>query len=311
VQEEDGSFYYRRAVVEDLTQQQSIYLLPTSQPSVEVEFTLTDYSGRYDPSKTTLFIESPITKDFDGDNDDETRYQTIAGDNFGAAGEFPSVLQQSERYRLRIKSGPNQRVLGSYTASRAELEEIRVQGLELEPPESQPYVATSNATRRGNGQRGLNFAYVDESSSTSELNVQVKNRSSGNVIYSDTVTNAPIKEYKVYNISLQNETSYVVQWNATRNGSEVGARMPIGGGGFPLQIPLDAEWLGAGGLVIIVFIASLAGARKHTYLAIAAVGFAGMFMWLQVVSIFEPLWFLALVIAIGGHLRQMQTPQEV
>lgn len=310
VQEDEADFEYRRIIIEDLTEQQEVYLLPASQPSVDVEFQLTDYTGLYPPSETTLYIESPITKDFDGDSKAETRYVTIAGDNFGASGEFPSVLQQSERYRLRIDSGSAQRVLGSYTASRDEIEEIRVQGLELEPPDSQPFVATRNVTRRGNGLRGLNFAYVDESDDTTELNLAVKNRSSGNVIFSDTVTNAPIKEYKVYNITLQNDTSYVVEWNATRNGSAVGARMPIGGDGFGVQIPLDAEWLGTGGLVIVVFISSLAGARKHTYIAIATVGFAGLLMWLQAVRILVPLWFLALVIAAGGHLRQMQTPNS-
>jgi len=311
VSENDTDYHYRRIIIEDLTQQQSAYLLPTSQPSVDIEFALTDYSGSYPPAQTTLFIESPITKDFDSDGDDETRYVTIAGDNFGASGEFPSVLQEGERYRLRIVNGPNQRILGSYTASRDELEEIRVRGLELEPPTNQNYVADVNITRRGNGQRGLNFAYVDDSDETSELNLAVVNSSSGNTIYSDTVTNAPIQSYKVYNISLQNDTSYHLVWNATRNGSQVGARIPIGGGGFPLTIPLDPKWLGTGGLVVLSFIAALAGARKVTYIAIATVGFAGLLMWLKAVVILEPLWFLALVIAVGGHIRRMQSPQQV
>jgi len=308
VKESESNYTYRRTVIESLSEQQEVYLLPQSQDDVDVEFKLTDYSGNYPSGDTLLFIEKPINKDFDGDGTDETQYQVITGDTFGPSGTFPATLEQNERYRLRIKHSPNQRLLGGFTATRNEIEEIVIREIDLQPPDSQPYAVLRNVTRGPDGERDLTFKYLDESTDTTELNVRVINASSGNAVYEDHVESAVIQEYAAYDIDLQNDTRYVVEWNATRDGTEIGGRIPVGGGRAPINIPLDSDWLGSTGLVMLVFIGSLGGARKHSYIAIATVGMAGVLMFFSVLKILVPMWFLAALIAVGGHLRTMQSP---
>jgi len=308
VKEEESNYTYRRTVIESLSEQQEVYLLPQSQDDVDVEFALTDYSGNYPTGDTLLFLEKPITKDFDSDGSNETEYQTITGDTFGPSGSFPATLEKNERYRLRIKHSPNQRLLGGFTATRSEVEEIVIREIDLQAPDGQPYAVLRNVTRGADGERDLTFKYLDESTDTTELNVRVINVSSGKAVYEDHVESAVIQEYAAYGIDLKNGTRYAVAWNATRDGDEISGRIPVGGGRAPVNIPLDGDWLGSAGLIMLVFIGSLGGERKHTFIAIATVGMAGVLMFFQVLTILVPMWFLAALIAVGGHLRTMQSP---
>jgi hypothetical protein len=310
VKESDSNYTYRRTVIESLSEQQEVYLLPESQNSVDVEFDLTDYSGNYPTGSTLLFLEKPISKDFDGDGSEETQYQVITGDTFGPSGSFPATLEQNERYRLRIQNLPNQRLLGGFTATRSEFEEIVIRDINLQPPDGQPYAVLRNVTRGADGERDLTFKYLDESTDTTELNVRVINVSSGKEVYEDHVQKAVIQEYAAYDIDLTNDTRYAVEWNATRDGEEIGGRIPVGGGRAPVNIPLDGDWLGSAGLIAIAFIGALGDARKNSYIAITTVGFAGVLMWFSVIRILVPLWFLAALIAVGGHLRTLQSPGQ-
>lgn len=310
VKESDSNYTYRRTVIESLSEQQEVYLLPESQDSVDVEFDLTDYSGNYPTGSTLLFLEKPISKDFDGDGDEETQYQVITGDTFGPSGSFPATLEQNERYRLRIQNLPNQRVLGGFTATRSEVEEIVIRNIDLQPPDGQPYAVLRNVTRGADGERDLTFKYLDESTDTTELNVRIINVSSGNAVYEDHVQKALIQEYAAYGIDLKNDTRYAVEWNVTRDGEEISGRIPVGGGRAPVNIPLDGDWLGSAGVIVIAFIGALGDSRKNTYIAITTVGFAAVLMWFSIVKILVPLWFLAALIAVGGHLRALQSPGQ-
>lgn len=308
VSDAGDNYVYRRAIVDSLTQQQDVYLLPASANTVDVELAFTDYTGLYPTGETYLYIEKPIRKDFDGDGTDETRYRTITGDTIGPTGSFPATLERDQRYRLRIQNGPNQRLLGGYTATRAEVTEITIRGRDLEPPESQTYAIKQSITRGADGQRDLTVKYMDESQDTSRLFVGVRNRTTGNYIYIDRLTNGPVENYSVYDIPLANGSSYELVWNATRGDGEIGSTLPIGRGASGIEIPLDPTWLWTSSMVAIVFVASLAGARKHSYIGIATVGIAGVFMYLNTIDIFVPLWWLALLIGIGGYLRDAQSP---
>jgi len=309
VSDEAGNFTYRRAVIESLIQQQDVYLLPTAIESVDTEFQLTDYTSNYPPADTYLYIEAPITKDYNSDGTNETRYRTIAGDTVGPTGVYPTTLEKDERYRLRIVNRPNQRVLGGYTATRSELTEITIRGQDLKPPEGQDYAVQRTVERDSNGQRQLEFKYIDESTDTSRLYFHVRNTSSGNIVYKDDVTNGPVENYSAYTIPLSNNTRYSLVWNATRDGTELGGQYPIGGYTF-VGIPLDPDWLGAISIIAVGFVAALGGVRKHTYIAIGTVAVAALLMFLGTIRIAVPLWFLALLIAVGGHLRQMQIPTQ-
>ncbi|MFY4814532.1 hypothetical protein ACOJIV_17815 [Haloarcula sp. AONF1] len=307
VKSDNTDYAYRRIVVDSLSEQQDVYLLNTANTtSVDVEFKLTDYTGAYPGSETTLYIEKPITKDYDNDGGDETRYRTILGDNFGSTGQFPATLAQQERYRLRLVNGPNQRVLGSYTAARSEVERITIQDIDLER-QVIAAATTTTSTTTVNGQRQLTIRYLDNGTSTSRISVTVHERNNPNAtVYADTVTNSPVQNYSVYQIPIENDTSYAVNWEIHRDGERRTRTQLIGGGGFDLQIPLDSEWLGTFGFMLIAFFAALAGRQTHHIIGVTVVAMAGILMWLQAVTIAPPLWWIAALIAAGGYLAQKQ-----
>jgi len=263
VSDDNEKFYYRRIIVESLYEQSEIYLLPRSVDGAEVEFVLQDYTGgAFAPADTTLFIEAPVTKDFDDDGDTETKYQTIFGDNFGAAGAFPAVLEANERYRLRIiNDDGDTRTLGSYTATRDEIERITVKGLTFDPPEGEGYDTTLSLNDTDPENRTLTWKYMDPTDSTTRLDVEVISES-GETLYSDTV-DTELGNYSIYELELANDTSYTLKWSATRNGEELSVERPIGGGAIGIDIPLESQWLGTFGMLAVVFTLSLSGARKN------------------------------------------------
>jgi len=302
----DTNFFYRRVIIESIYEQSEVYLLPDDTDGARVEFRLEDFTGgQFDARQTRLYIRAPITKDFDNDSTDETQYRTIFGDNFGSAASFPAVLERNERYRLRLENEDGDvRILGSYTASADEVAPLRVQGLEFDPPEGQGY--ETNLTLSPRPARSLTWKFMDPSGETSDLSVRVLDEND-TVVYSDSLSGT-VENYSIYGIALANDTDYRLEWTATRAGSEIGQTRPIGGRGIPEEIPFDADWLGTFGVVGVVFILSLADVRKASYVAMSAVGFAGVLMFLQAVDIFPPFWWAAALIAAGNHLRTIQEP---
>lgn len=288
----DG-FYQRRTLVDSLYQQQSVYLLPKTVPTVSKSFVLRDVSGNYPADQTQLIIERPL-------NRSGLRWHTIAGDYFGSSNEYPVVLEDNTRYRLTVQNDAgDQRVLGSYSARTSGTEVLKVKGVPIYRNASGGYVA--NSTRR-DGQ--VIVRYADPTGQTSAYEVTVYpegNRS--NVTYQDQVYDAPVENYSAYvPVDNDTDTAYVVNWSATRGGQSVGAARPVGAGDLGVRIPLDSQWLGTLGLMIVVLTAALADQRYATHLALATVAMAGLMMYLAVLDLYVPLWWGALLIASGGHL---------
>ncbi|WP_251342432.1 hypothetical protein [Haloplanus halophilus] len=307
VSDENDDYYYRRIIIDSIYEQKEIYLLPRSADANEVEFRLNDFTGgEFDAPSTRLYVERAITKDFNGDGSNTTQYQVVLGDTFGSSGGFPAVLATNERYRLRLVNNDGDvRMLGSYTPTRDAIEQLSVRGLSFEPPEGKGWTTNLNVSTEG--RRSVTWKYIDESDATSSLNVSIRS-SNGTVVYQDSVQDPG--NYAVYGVPLDNETEYVVEWNATRGGDTIGQTRPVGGGDLGIDIPLDSDWLGTLGMLSVVFTLSLAGVRKSAYVAMSAVVMAGLLMALQAVNIYPPLWWLAALIAVGGYLKTTQRPGQ-
>lgn len=108
----------RRVFIRSLYQQQRIYLLNTSVDSVETIFQQRDYTGEFPPDATVLEIQRSINGSF----------QTISGDYFGAAAEYPAVLEVGTRYRLRLYNPVTgaTRLLGTYQPIAAQTQTLTV-----------------------------------------------------------------------------------------------------------------------------------------------------------------------------------------
>jgi hypothetical protein len=291
----DG-YYRRRVIIDSLYEQQSVYLLNESKPAVEKEFVLNDVSGNFPAQSTRIYIKRSINN--------STNYRTVAADYFGATSSFATFLKTDQRYRIVIENDQgDRRTLGSYTPVAAGVEPLKIEGVGIYQESQQGYIANAS-TRMVNGtQRQVIVRYHDPANATSQYQVTVRERGNdSNVTYQETVSD-PVQNYSAY-VDVENNTNYVVNWSATRNGQQISGTRPVGGGDLGLRIPLPEQWLGTIGLVMLVFLGSLAGERYATHLALTVVAFAGVLMYLAVIDLFIPGWWGALLIAAGGHLAQ-------
>ena len=190
VREANADFTYRRILLESVVQTSEIYLLPTDEPSAEVRFQLRDDTGRFDGSDTRFFVEKPINRDFNGDGSNETRYRTISGDRIGADGEFPTILVDSERYRLRVENDAGeQRVLGSYTVQGARVSTIPIGSVEFSADVEQGAALQTSLRDAPDGashEHEVRLVYVDPDGDTDELDVSITNSSGGQIRPSST-----------------------------------------------------------------------------------------------------------------------------
>jgi len=210
-------YTYRRIVVDSLIETQDVYLLNRSEPNSEIIYQLDDPTGEFPPEDTVLYVEKPITKDFDDDGEDETRYETIAGDVFGASAQFPVVLQQDTRYRLRVESEiGNSRILGAYSVTGDAVEPLQIQRVQLGGDADSG--ASLAATLEGEGQgRQIAIRYRDPAEETTAVEYRVVDQRTGEV-YVDNTTREAQQFADFYNLpaNASAEESFAVEYTIER-----------------------------------------------------------------------------------------------
>lgn len=287
-------YYDRRIYIRSLVQQQEIYLLPRNGTiPVRNSFVLDDKSGGFAPSETVLRVEKPITK-----NGTTEYYQAVGGD-FGAANEFPTVLEKNQRYRLIIRNSEgDSRVLGSYVAKTNGTRELSVGKVSIDRPDGDEYVV--DVTKQTNStDASLTVRYLDSTDSTEEIRFvlhETGNRSNvvdqyesfgtGNVTVELLAGGEPAK------LTLTVEGSRKIDGESR----EISQKYPIRGGATALDVPFT-RWVGILGIVSVIFVASLATPRFVAPILVTAVVFAGVLMYLRIVQLSPSLWWVAATIS--------------
>lgn len=233
VRDTDENFTYRRIIIDSLTEQQEIYLLPASATSEEVKFVLDDQTGQFSPpGNVDLFVEKPIRKDFDGDGENETQYQTILGDNFGASGSFPAVLRSEERYRLRARNDDGDvRILGSYTASSSGEELVTIGEISVSGQTKDGTFFGAQVTTVDD-EEVLRVEYRDPAKATSALSTEIyEYGNESNVLSPNSTSQGPYGRYVETYVLPENSTgtSWQVRYHADRdNNPDVGGTEQVG-----------------------------------------------------------------------------------
>lgn len=318
VQEDSTEKYvYRRTVIESVFDQQEVYLLSSQNTNVaNVIFELDDRTGDYPPVDTILYVKRPVTKDFDSDGTNETRYQNVVGDTFGS-GTFPTVLEANERYRLVVQNQQGQqRVIGSYTAQLDDRSTIRITGIDIPIDGDSGYAAGMNSFQQDTDDDGveenyIRYTYRDPSKQTESLTWTLTSDKNDSTIEQGSTT-GPLGTYIVTTQvphSVEN-TSYELDWTGQREQSD-GSDEEIGGtvwaGDVPnIPLPIDPQWLELLGIVLIVGMAGLVVIVDGAIAAVAATGTASILTVLGIVTI--PLPALALggvisIVAVIGRAR--------
>lgn len=296
VREENADFTYRRILIESAVETSEIYLLPTSEPSAEVRFQLEDQTGRFDNEDTRLFVEKPITRDFDGDGTNETQYQVISGDRIGADSEFPTILVDSNRYRIRIEnSAGEQRVLGSYVVQGAAVSRLPIGQVQFSEDIDEGAALQASLREAPPGashDHELRLVYLDPEGTTDAIDISVTNGTGASLRPTSTEdingsTNAYVETYPL-DTSFDPETDTATVEVTAEQGIEtatytetVGAVPEV----FNEDVPIDPQVLELLGLVSIVAIAGLLVIVRPALAALVTPGWAGLLALVGVVPI--------------------------
>jgi len=308
VREENADFTYRRILIDSAIQTSEIYLLPTTEPSAEVRFQLQDSTDRFPSENTRLFVEKPITRDFDGDGEQETRYQTISGDRVGADGEFPAILVDSERYRLRIENDAGeQRVLGSYTVQGAQVSTLPIGQVEFTEDVSEGaamQASLQDASDDAEHNHEVRLTYVDGEAETEEIEISIVDEN-GNEIRPTTVEEITGSEAYVETFPIEDadfdpeQNTATVTVEAERDFEIETFEQTLGE--IPdvfTDVPINQRMLELMGLASIIAVFGLLVIFNTSIAALVGTGYAGLLVLVGIVSIPMPAVVLAGVVSV-------------
>jgi len=317
----DKGYIYRRVSIASTSRQQEIYLLNGSKDiqTATVQFNLDDRTGgRFNPETTRLLIERPITKDYDGDGTNETKYQVVSGDTVGSGGQYTATLINDERYRLRVVSeSGNERTLGSYVVQGNAAPTLSIGEINIGADNDGGYAMQFNQFSEDTDGDGYNesyvrLAYLDEEQATTQLRYTITNESNAATVV-DTAVSGPYGQY-AQTIKVGENTSestYRLEWTGERSigGESKEVSGTLYAGDIPEignRLPIDGKWLSLIGYVSIVAIGGLLVIYDGALASLAAVGWSSLLTILGVVAIPMPALGLAAavsVIALAGRGR--------
>lgn len=311
---EQDHFAYRRITIPSATEQAEVYLLNTTENpgATDISFQIEDKTaGEFPPGETRFLVEKPVTKDFDADGTDETKYQVISGDTVGSSRTFPVTLSADERYRLRVENNDgDSRLLGSYVVRGRDAPTITIGRVTVGSGEGAGYVAdlqVSYSDSDGDGfeEEFVRIVYRDQDKLTEQLRYEVIDESSGSTVVSDVI-GGPIGTHTQSIQVAQNETdrTYRLDWEASRE-TDNGTTETVSGerfaGSIPEiadRLPIDPRWLSLLGFISIVAVAGLIVIIDSSLAALVTTGWASLITILGVVAIPLPALGLAGVISV-------------
>jgi outer membrane protein assembly factor BamB len=283
----DG-YFERTIIVENIFQQQRIYLLDQNVSSSTIRFQLEDQTGRFPSDSTTLRIQKPITEE------GKTTFQTVASDRFDAGGSLITELETGQRYRLEVENEAGEtRALGSYTVSGDATEPLPIGEIVIAGDARDGGVAAQASLQNpppdaAHGKE-VRMILVDRERLTDNFTVRIVNES-GTVIRPETTQTGPFGRWaETYPVTdstwTDNETLYV-QYTISRNGEVIEIERPVG------DLPdlaedwaIDSRVLELMGLVGIVALMGFVVIAAPSLAAIVGVLFATILTLLGIVNI--------------------------
>jgi hypothetical protein len=304
----DG-FQDRRVILESLYEQTSVYVLNNSVSSSEIFYELRDNTGEFPAATTRLLIEKPIHDN----STNQTRFQVITGDTFGASATFPATLETDRRYRLRVVNKENDtRVLGDYTVTGDASETLPLGNVILRgsSEEGEAFAAQLDDSAGG---RVIRAQYRDPKETTDRIDITiVQYGNESNVLVDNQTINGPFgTATATYNVpnTAPDDISYRVQYTAIRSaGANDSGEVLVG------DVPPIAQNLGLApgvlsllGWATIILVTGLVTIVSAPLATIVAVLVATLMTFIGAVAIPFPLLGVAGGIAFlanAGRLTQ-------
>jgi hypothetical protein len=297
VQANADGYHERTVYLQSLIQQQTVYLLNKSVPTATIVFELDDATGRFPPSDSTLFVQKAINKS------GTVEYRTVVSDQFGAANEIVTDLEDNQRYRLKVVSPTGEtRVLGAYKTAGDARAVLPIGQVSVGNPDETGVIMSAEMVEQS-GNAAVRIVYRDTSDQTDDLQLEIHETGDQTAILrANTTENGPFGVYtETYPLSAPygQNSSLTVRWHANRTGgTDKGGTINVGkisGFGFGNIDPTVLSLLGWVGLVAVAgFTAPVSGALG----AFASVIFATFLSLAGVLSIPGALLGLAGAVAV-------------
>jgi len=278
VRDESGQYISRITLIDSIFTQQDVYLINASRDTAIVRLAIEDRTGLFSEPGTRIQIERAVnTVDSPAD---EERYVIIAGDVIGGQLSFETELQQEVRYRVSVANDVGEvRQLGRFTARVDQVVPLTITGLDVGFDDSDEGVQIqTSGTENEDGSKTFQFALVDLSVETTDINVELVERGNESNVFDVFDDAGPIgtAQFTVTVPEEQADTEWVFTYSYDRDDETVTGELIPGQESFPLLPNLDDGYstiFGVGFIIVLTGIFSVANAKVG---AIIIPGVAGL-----------------------------------
>lgn len=263
----------RRVLIDSIFEQSTVYLLENDNSTdiINATFSITDNTGTFGDD-STLQVQRALNTTDTGVG--ERKYLNVAGAVIGENREFTTTLEADVRYRLVISNGQGeQRQLGSIVPQRDRAYALEVTGLDFRPgTNGTSETVATNMTISGSGgskTKTLEFVYDDAQNETTALDGVIyerNNRSNTLTRFQPSSSSFPLGRF-VFKTTVSGadaNTTWVVEYNYTRNGADQSGVSAFAGTRYDVDFPLGSGWqqiFGVGLLLVLGGVFSLSNAR--------------------------------------------------
>jgi len=211
----------RTAIIQDLSQQETVFLLnDTATPGgVEKEFVISDQTGNFDGDSTEIIIKRAIDEGFYKTGGD-FKYRTVAGDDVGADRSYIVTLQEDARYRISVRNNEGDvRQLGAFTPKVPGTTTLELQAVNVSATDQTDIKYNATLDRSTSPDR-IVMQYNDTRDRTDTLFVEIHERGNrSNKLMQNTSYTGPLGSVSVTQSipDTQNQTEWVVRVTGDRS----------------------------------------------------------------------------------------------
>lgn len=270
-------YYVRSAVVTDIFDQSSIFLLnDTNKPSVETVFEIEDPTGELEDP--LLIIERSINRSqYDSSTTDTYQWTIIGGSRLSATGTLSIILEENALYRLEIRDDGIVYELGEHPASSAGTFTL----VPVEPTlnSSDPETDIEYAVFRDSDSIHINFDDPTDNTSTLEVFIHERGNESNTLQPNETYSDLGTLVLEEPLSAVEQNTSWTVVLNYTHDGSTYLVRETLGGASVDtVPVELSPMWLQIGSVMMLVLFAGIFSIHTRGMGAFAVAGMGGV-LW--------------------------------
>jgi hypothetical protein len=302
----DG-FVTRQTFFESARQQQQIFLLNNSSDSRLVRFNIEDRTGLFDQG-VRVQIERSVNTSASPPN--QERYVIVGGDIVGGQLSFDTELERNVRYRISVANdeGDN-RELGSFLIKTEQAVNLVISGIDVGFPESGSTQINVTQDVSDTGTKTIQFSAVDVDEETTNVQVEILERSSETVVDSGGTTDT-IGSFVFTSVQPNSsDTDFLVRYSYDRNGETVEATVGAGTSQFPLLTGLDDGWSQIFGVGFLLIFAGIFSRGNAT---IGALVIPGVALLLFIIGVLDGVVTIATItfafaIALGVTILESDT----